>query len=90
MHELPSYRTILVATDGSDCAAMAEDQALALAPQTGARIEGVCVIDRRVATQLGALSAGVLEELSRDGQPALDRLAQRGARGRHRRGDAPR
>jgi nucleotide-binding universal stress UspA family protein len=77
MHELPSYRTILFATDGSDYAALAEDHALALARQTGARIEGVCVIDRRVATRLGALASGVLEELKRDGQLALDRLAQR-------------
>jgi nucleotide-binding universal stress UspA family protein len=77
MHELPSYRIFLVATDGSDCAALAEDHALALARQTGARIEGVCVVDRRLATQLGALASGVLEELKRDGQLALDRLAQR-------------
>ena len=77
MDELPSYRTILFATDGSDSAGVAENHALALARHTGARIEAVCVVDRRVATQLGALSTAVLEELKRDGQMALDRLAQR-------------
>ena len=77
MHELPSYRIILFATDGSDFAALAEDHALALARQTGARLEGVCIVDRRVATQLGALSSAALEELRGDAQLALDRLAQR-------------
>ena len=77
MHELPSYRIILFATDGSEYAGVAEDHALALARQTGARIEAVCVVDHRMATQLGALSSSVLEELRRDGQRALDRLAQR-------------
>src|SRR5262245_35071050 len=77
MHELPTYRTILFATDGSEGAALAEDHALALARQTGARIEGVCVVDQRVASQLGALAPEVAEELNTDGQAALDRLAQR-------------
>jgi nucleotide-binding universal stress UspA family protein len=77
MRELPSYRTILVATDGSDFAAVAEDHALALARQTGARLEGVCVVDRRMASQLGALGPEVLEELKGDSQRALDRVAQR-------------
>ena len=77
MHELPSYRTILFATDGSDHAALAEDHALALARQTGARLEGVYVVDRRIATKLGDLSPGALEELKGDGQLALDRLAAR-------------
>jgi len=77
MNTLPSYRTILFATDGSDGAALAEDHALGLARQTGARIEGVHVVDHHVATQLGALAPGAVEELKRDGQVALDRLAQR-------------
>ena len=77
MHELPSYRTILVATDGSDGAALAEDHALALARQTGARLEGVCVVDRRIATQLGDLSPGAIEELKGEDRLALDRLAER-------------
>ena len=77
MNELPSYRTILVATDGSEYAALAEDHALALARQTGARLEGVCVVDRRMATKLEDLSPGVLEELKGDDQLALDRLAAR-------------
>lgn len=77
MHELPSYRTILFATDGSDFANVAEGHALALARQTGARIEGVCVIDQRIATRLGSLSSEALDELKSEGQAALDRLAQR-------------
>jgi nucleotide-binding universal stress UspA family protein len=77
MDELPSYRTLLFATDGSDCAALAESHALALARHTGARIEGVCVVDRRLATQLGPLASAVLDEMKGGGQLALDRLAQR-------------
>ena len=77
MPDLPNYRTILFATDGSEYAALAEDHALALARQAGARIEAVFVVDRRMATQLGALSSTMLEELKRDGQQALDRLVQR-------------
>ena len=77
MPDLPNYRTILFATDGSEYAALAEDHALALARQAGARIEAVFVVDRRMATQLVALSSTMLEELKRDGQQALDRLVQR-------------
>ena len=53
MSELPSYRTMLFATDGSDYAGLAERHALALALRTGARLEAVYVADRYVATQLG-------------------------------------
>jgi nucleotide-binding universal stress UspA family protein len=77
MHDLPSYQTIVFATDGSDFAVLAEGHALALARQTGARLEGVCVVDHHVATRLGALSSELLDELKREGQQALDRLAQR-------------
>jgi len=77
MHELPSYRTILFATDGSDFAALAEDHALALVRQTGARMEGLCVVDHHVASQLGALASEAAEELRRDAQSALDRLTER-------------
>src|SRR3954465_11750798 len=77
MHELPSYRSILFATDGSDFAALAEDHALALARQTGARMEGLCVVDRHLSSQLGALGPEVADELRRDSQAALDKLAVR-------------
>lgn len=53
MIELPSHRTILFATDGSDYAALAVRHALALAVRTGAGIEGIFVVDRHVAMQLG-------------------------------------
>ena len=71
------FKRILFATDGSDFAALAEDHALALARQTGARIEGLCVIDHHVATRLGALASEMADELRRDAQSALDRLAER-------------
>src|SRR5262245_50506375 len=77
MHELPSYRTILCATDGSDGAALAEDHALALARQTGARLEGVCVVDRRIATKMGDLSPEAAEEMKGDDQLVLVKLAER-------------
>jgi nucleotide-binding universal stress UspA family protein len=77
MVELPTYRTILFATDGSDYAALAERHALALAVVTGARIEGIYVVDSRVASQFGVLTHEVLEALKTYGQQALDGLAQR-------------
>src|SRR6266542_3207011 len=77
MTELPSYRTILFATDGSDYAALAEPHALALALRTGARIEGVYVVDTHVALQFGILAREALDELKQYGQQALDGLTQR-------------
>jgi len=77
MTELPQYRTILVATNGSDCAERAESHALALALGTGAHLEGVYVVDRNAGLQLGPLAHEALEEMKRDGQQVLDRLTQR-------------
>jgi nucleotide-binding universal stress UspA family protein len=77
MNELPTYRTILFATDGSDYAEMAERHALALALRTGARLEGIYVVDHRIAAQFVALAFGVLEKMERDGRLALDKLTQR-------------
>ena len=77
MIELPSYRTILFATDGSDYAALAERHALALALLSGARIEGLFVVDSRAALQFSSLAEGMLHELKDRGQQALDGLAQR-------------
>ena len=77
MTELPSYRTILFATDGSDHAALAERHALALALHTGARMEAVYVVDRHVAFQLGLYAPLALDELQKDGQQALDGVTQR-------------
>jgi nucleotide-binding universal stress UspA family protein len=77
MTELPSYRTIIFATDGSDTAALAERHALALARQTGARIEAVYVLDRHAAFQLGIYGSTALDELQKDGRRALGGFAQR-------------
>ena len=80
MTELPSYRTILFATDGSDSAALAERHALALALRTGARMEAVYVIDRHLAFQLGVYASTALDEFKKDGRQALDEFAQRARR----------
>jgi nucleotide-binding universal stress UspA family protein len=77
MTELPSYRTILFATDGSDPAALAERHALALALHTGARIEAVSVIDRHIAFQLGVYAPQALDELQKEAQQALAGVTQR-------------
>jgi nucleotide-binding universal stress UspA family protein len=75
--DLPSYGTILFATDGSDYAALAERHALALARHIGARIEAVFVVDGHVASQFGVLAPEVLAELQAGGQQALDGVVQR-------------
>lgn len=77
MTELPSYQTILFATDGSDSAAVAERHALALALRTGARLEALYVIDRYVISQLAIYANEVLDELENDGRQALDGLTER-------------
>jgi nucleotide-binding universal stress UspA family protein len=77
MTELPRYRTILFATDGSDYAALAERHALALALATGARIEGIFVVDQHVALQFGLLADEAIQELKDKGQQALDGLTRR-------------
>jgi nucleotide-binding universal stress UspA family protein len=77
MIELPSYRTILFATDGSSFSELAERHALALARHAGARIEAVSVIDRHIAFQLGIHAQEAILELEQDGQKALDAVAER-------------
>jgi nucleotide-binding universal stress UspA family protein len=77
MIELPSYRTILFATDGSSYSELAERHALALARHAGARIEAVYVIDRHVAFQLGIYAQEAILELEQDGQKTLDAVAER-------------
>jgi len=80
MNELPSYRTILFATDGSGYAALAERHALALALRTGARIEAVYVVDRYVLAQIAISAPGALDELKGYGRRVLDGLAERARR----------
>jgi nucleotide-binding universal stress UspA family protein len=75
--ELPSYRTILFATDGSEPAALAERHALALALRMDARIAALYVIDRHLAFQMGLYAPAALDELQQDGRRALDEFVQR-------------
>ena len=70
MIELPSYRTILFATDGSSYSELAERHALAFSRHTGARIEAVSVIDRHI----------VFHDLEQAGREALDAVAERARR----------
>jgi nucleotide-binding universal stress UspA family protein len=75
--DLPRYETILFATDGSDCARLAEDHALALARLSGARLEAVAVVDPFLTFRLGLYAAEALRELKEDGQQALAKLVER-------------
>ena len=77
MNELPSYHTILFATDGSSYSELAERHALALARHAGARIAAVSVVDRHSAFQLGIHAHEAIREMEQDGQKALDAVAER-------------
>ena len=77
MIELPGYRTILFATDGSPYSELAERHALALGRLAGARIEVVSVLDRHLAFQLGIYGQEALRELHQDCRKALEAAAER-------------
>jgi nucleotide-binding universal stress UspA family protein len=77
MLELPSYRTIVVATDGSPFSKVAELHALALGRYTGARIEAISVVDRHVIFQLEIFANEAILELGQDGRQALEAVAER-------------
>jgi nucleotide-binding universal stress UspA family protein len=79
MAELPSYRKILFATDGSDYAELAKRHALALSRHTGAQIEALFVADSHLAYLLGIYKEEAIRELREDGQKALAAVAD-GAR----------
>jgi nucleotide-binding universal stress UspA family protein len=75
MTELPRYRTILFATDGSDQAAFAEGHALALALRTGARLEALYVVEPAMFIVYGFAWPTV--DAHKSGHKVLDRLTQR-------------
>ena len=87
MIELPTYQTILFATDGSIYAEQAERHALALALGTGARMEGVYVVDSHAASQFAILAQEALGELTAYGE-TTSTGSPASASGRHNREDA--
>jgi nucleotide-binding universal stress UspA family protein len=75
MAELPQYRRILLATDGSEQAALATHHALALARQTGAQLTVLFVVDSHLAFMLGLYKDEAIRELNEDGRRALANAA---------------
>jgi nucleotide-binding universal stress UspA family protein len=74
------YDHILVATDGSENAADAIDEAVALADATGATLHGVYVIETRTAYDNAIVDPEEVERtLREDGEEALARLDERAA-----------
>jgi nucleotide-binding universal stress UspA family protein len=76
MTELPRYRTILLATDGSEQAALASRHAVALARQAAARLAALFVVDSHLAFMLGVYKDQATRELNEDGQRALASVAE--------------
>jgi nucleotide-binding universal stress UspA family protein len=76
VNELPSYRTILFATDGSEAAAFAEDHALALAFRTEARLEAIYVVEPGMLIVSG-LAWPAVPEAHQLGSEVLDRVTRR-------------
>lgn len=76
MTELPYYRKILLATDGSEQAALAAHHALALARQTGATLIVLYVVDSHLAFMLGIYKDEAIRELKEDGHRALAAIAE--------------
>ncbi len=75
MAELPRYRKILLATDGSDPAGSAARHAVALAAPTGAALAVLHVVNTHLAFSLGIYQHEALRELRRDGERALATVA---------------
>lgn len=74
------YDHILVATDGSENAADAIDEAVALADATGATLHGIYVIETRTAYDNAIVEPEEVERaLREDGEEALARLDGRAA-----------
>jgi nucleotide-binding universal stress UspA family protein len=72
------YETIVVATNGSDEAAAAEDHAVDLADRYGSEIHGLFVVDPEVTPISSSFSASEVEDLFFDGteHPANDLQAR--------------
>jgi nucleotide-binding universal stress UspA family protein len=76
MAELPHYRKILLATDGSEQAALAVRHAVAIARQTGATLTALYVVDMHLAFSLGIHQDEALHELRQEGELALAAVAE--------------
>jgi nucleotide-binding universal stress UspA family protein len=74
--ELPQYRKILLATDGSEQAGLAVRHGVALARQTGASLKAMYVVNTHLAFSLGIHQDEALRELRRDGERALAAVGQ--------------
>jgi len=72
--ELPSYRKILVATDGSDTADLAVLHAISLARQTGATLVATAVVDTHAAFGAGIHRDDVVREELADARRAVERV----------------
>ncbi len=70
------YDTLLLATDGSDCATRASERALELASLFDATLHALYVVDQSVA-HLSSWDL-VVEEKEAEGERALDRVGERG------------
>jgi nucleotide-binding universal stress UspA family protein len=77
--DLPRYRRILLATDGSRHAEVAEGHALALARDAGAVLTAVYVIDSPMAFRLGIHKDEALAEMRAEGRRALEAFGERAA-----------
>lgn len=64
------YDTVLVATDGSDCAEAAASHAIGLAEVHNAAIHALYVVDQRYPAMSGIDS--VVEQMEAEGEEALD------------------
>lgn len=69
--ELPQYRKILLATDGSESAEIAARHAVALAKVTGASLTAVYAVDTHLAFKVGIYEREALRELRQDGERVL-------------------
>ena len=79
MADLPQYRRILLATDGSASADLAAHHAVALARATGADLTALYVVDTHQAFRLGIHQHDALLELRQDGAHALAQVTALGA-----------
>lgn len=71
---LTRFRHIVCATDGTDYARAAGEEAAALAQAYGARLTGIYVIDRHAATHLGIYYSRAIQEMTKEGERALEEL----------------
>jgi nucleotide-binding universal stress UspA family protein len=75
---LPEFKKILVATDGSELADRAVGYALALARQTGAALSALYVVDADAAFRSGIHESDAMDQQRQDGRAALQAAVARG------------